>query len=518
MPQNDKTKKVMFRASLAQRAFLVCLAFLIVPLFIHSFLLYGREIRLKEQDVRTDLRAIGSEMAQRISDLIHIDWQILEVKSVGWSPLAAVFHAEKIAAPPNVPSHFAVINEQRKSLLAGVLVSQKEARAIAHPLVELLSLKEPASFPIDASFGNDSLHQDQWVEQFDLPGTDLILLLGTSSLRIYELQKSHVILRVATFLLLVGALGGGIVYLLLRKLSRPINTLRLTMEKVAKGSLHSRYAPQRWGFEVNAIGRYFNETLDALLLHQKQAESERVKREILAQELKLGQEIQTGLLPREFPLIRDLDIGAGCLQAKEVGGDFYDVFPLSSGNILIVVADLAGKGISACLFSLGLRSSLRALAETTDNLSQLLRKANDLFLLDAGETGEFATLWLGILEERTLHYASLGHPPALIKRQGKLIELSTHHPAMGLMPFSTIRAHSHKLETDDELLFYSDGATEAHDAEEQLFGIDRLKQSFLQCTGAVASVSAAQILKDIQLFSKGVPQHDDLTLLVIRVL
>jgi len=547
MPQNNKTKKNVFEGSLARRAFLICFALLILPLFVHTFLLYRKELQDEEKIIRTDLRAIGAQKAQYLSELIHADWQLLENRA-NWLDLQA------IPLPAGSPSRFAVLYDaqsslvnledhqsspsssnlshsealqnspnltarriEKQSLITGIAVSETNAIAIERPLATLLSLPEPASFPVDITLTPNALANDQWKEPFLIPDTNLTLTVGTSSQRIYNLQISHLILRIASFLFFVAVIGGGAVYFLLRKAYRPLNALRLTMERVADGAVHSRYTPHRWGFEVNAIGESFNDTLNSVLLHQEEAEAERLAREKLAQELKLGHEIQESLLPRTFPSMPNLDIGAGCLPAQEVGGDFYDVFPLPSGKCLIAVADLAGKGISACLFSLGLRSSLRALASTTDDLAEIVAKANDLFLLDAKETGEFATLWIGMLESKALHYISLGHPPVLFKRQGQFHELSTHHPAIGLMPLSGLNAATQPLEPGDELLLYSDGATEAHNTSQELYGMERLKASFLRYQSVNAQTDADLILQDIQRFSQGMLQHDDLTLLLIRL-
>jgi len=330
-------------------------------------------------------------------------------------------------------------------------------------------------------------------------------------------HKTNFFIEITSFLAIELVIGGGLVFLLLRKLAKPLNVLRLTMARVAEGAVDSRYVNQRFGFEINTIGEYFNETVDALLLHQKKAEEEKIQKERLAEKLQLAQDIQADLLPKKIPIAPHLDIGASYLPALEVGGDFYDVLPLSSGKILLVLADIADKGISACLFSLGLRSSLRALAESLgDNIPELLRKANDLFMLDAEETSQFATVWLGILDGNLLSYVSLGHPPALLKRNGELIELSTGHPSMGLGHLDEITVSKYELNSRDELFIYSDGATEAHNVDGALYGMVRLKNAFLRTTSSSAAQISKSILSEIQSFSHGISQHDDLTLLLIR--
>lgn len=506
MPKENKTQKINFEGSLARRAFLICLLLLILPLLIHSFLLYAREIRLVEHNLRLDLRAIGAEASMRLSERIHMDWHLIETRESNLSLKAAPLG-------PNTPHYFVKLADP-ETILIGVAISPTEALIAQRSLLPFLILPESASFPIDMTLG--SLPEDQWQETFPIQDTELLLTLGTSRQRIHDLQTLHLAFRIGSFLFLIAILGGGAVYVLLRKMYRPLNALRLTMERVAEGAIHSRYTPHVWGFEINAIGACFNETLGSVLRHQEETEREKLAKEKLEQELHLGHVIQESLLPKSFPSLPNLDIGTGSLPAKEVGGDFYDLFAMPNGKCMIAVADIAGKGISACLFSLGLRSSLRALASTTDNLSEIVSKANELFLLDAKDNGDFATLWIGLLENNTLHYLSLGHPPILLKRQEEIQELSTHHPAIGLMPLNALSSAQIHLETGDTLLLYSDGVTEAHDTSQALYGLEQLKTTFLEGSAHSAQATVNHLLQDIHRFSQGAMQHDDLTLLCIR--
>jgi sigma-B regulation protein RsbU (phosphoserine phosphatase) len=180
---------------------------------------------------------------------------------------------------------------------------------------------------------------------------------------------------------------------------------------------------------------------------------------------------------------------------------------------MIAIGDVAGKGISACLYSIALRSTLRSLAEATNDLSQLARQANDLFLLDVKESGFFATLWIGICDGRHLSYASFGHPPALLKQGKEIVELSTGHPAFGIDPFRRIETGTTVLEAGDTLLLYTDGVTEAHDPNGKLFGMNRLKEVLLK----QSKPSPEPILQEIVSFSQGAPQHDDIAILLLHV-
>ena len=501
MPKTNK--KITFSGSIARRFLFVFLVFLVIPLTLHTFLLYRREILLQEADVRSTMKGLATLLSNQITHTLQADWKVLDAES---PQLIKSFKIEKIAPPSDASDHFVFISKRRDSLLAGLKKSTTEAHAIAHPLPQLLALPN-APFPIDVSLAELN-KTDLWTESVPLENTPLTLTLGTSSQRIADLQKSHLLFRLGSFLFLLFIVGGALVYWLIRKLNRPLTALKLTMERVADGALHSRFAPQPLGFEINTIGLEFNTTLDQLLENQKKTEQEKLAREKLAQELKLGRDIQRSLIPQVIEPQMGLRFEPSFASAKEVSGDFYDVHRLSQNRVLIAIGDVSGKGIEACLYSLGLRSSLRAFAEATHDLPHLCRKANELFLLDVKQSGFFATLWIGLYDGRHLTFASFGHPPALLKSKNKITPLQTKHPAFGVAPLRPIEPGTTLLEPGDSLLLYTDGITEAHNAQNQLFGAARLQAAFQ---------SSPSILQEVVKFVGDAPQHDDIALLSIFV-
>ena len=322
----------------------------------------------------------------------------------------------------------------------------------------------------------------------------------------------------ATLVLFVGVIGGGAVYLFTRRIGQPLKNLCKTMDRVSEGAIHARYTPDRMGFEINGLGLQFNRTLDALLFHAQAAEKERLLREKLAEELRIGHQIQAGLLPQHVPGIPGVDIATSYLPSQEVSGDFYDLFRLENGKLLIVVCDAAGKGISACLFSLGLRSILRSLATVVADLPELVRRANDLYLIDAHASSMFATLWLGLYDPAAHHlaYCSQGHPPALLRREGKLQELWTGGIALGAQKIDVIPTKQMVLAKGDLLVLYTDGIIEAHNRNDQLFGKERLHPFVLDQKHGTAQQIVDRLMDEIRLFSQGAPQHDDMTVVVLR--
>ena len=303
----------------------------------------------------------------------------------------------------------------------------------------------------------------------------------------------------------------------MRRMAKPFKALCHTMQRVSEGALHVRYPSDEMGYEINALGEQFNTTLDELLRRTKEAEQERLNRESLLQELKIGHQIQRSMLPVSLPELPGLDVAPGYLAAHEVSGDFYDLFPLDDHRFLFVVADSAGKGISACLYSLGFRSALRAFAVAGNSLSNIIQQANDLLLLDTGDSGFFITAWIGLYDvtTKTLEYCSQGHPPALFKRGGALRELSTQGIPFGVESLVGNSIASITLQHGDFLLLYTDGVLEAHDPDHEFFGKKRLEDLILQSEYSFSAQFIQNLLSKIQLFSRGSPQYDDITFLVM---
>lgn len=320
-------------------------------------------------------------------------------------------------------------------------------------------------------------------------------------------------------LFLIFILGGALTLLITRRMAKPLADLSETMDTVAGGDLEARYTKDPMGFEINVLGSHFNHMVDSLLRHRATAEKERIAREVLSNELKIGQEIQKSLFPKSVPDFPGLEIAAGFIPAKEVAGDFYDLFKVGS-KLMIVIADASGKGISACLYSLAVRSILRAEAASSDNLSEIIRRTNNLFCLDTDDSGTFVTAWIGLFDSSTymLEYSSCGHPFAILKhKNGSIKELATAGTALGVVPFDKVETSLAQLSTHDQLLLYTDGIIDTHDPHKHLFGKKRLLELVSSGKDASAQKMIDRLFAEIESFSSGARQHDDLTLLAFKI-
>ncbi len=349
--------------------------------------------------------------------------------------------------------------------------------------------------------------------------TKINVMLDVSEDRFFSLQQREYLIEIATLLgtiLVIGGLGS---FLLVKRFAKPYNNLQSSIGKVARGDFSARYQPDKLGFEINALGANFNYMIESVIAHEKKAKEESVAKELLANELKIGYDIQMSMLPSEIPELKELDIATGFIPAKEVGGDFYDLFLLKDGKLVISIADTSGKGISACLYSLGVRSMLRSFCSVTQNLHEIVKKANELFMKDTKDTGTFITLWLGIYDPKTnvLQYCNMGHNAPYLKRKDNLVTLKTEGMALGVVEVEMVYVNEVKLEKNDQITLFTDGVIDVQNKKREFFKESSLAK-ILQETQGNAQDVIDSIMREINSFKENVDYPDDLTIVSIKVI
>lgn len=228
--------------------------------------------------------------------------------------------------------------------------------------------------------------------------------------------------------------------------------------------------------------------------------------------------VQCALLPREKPPLETLDYAGCCIQARMVGGDYYDFLDLNPGEVGFVLADVSGKGIPATLLMASLQGSLHSqYARGSNDLRQLLTSLN-FYLHKHTAASRYATLFFGRYSNatRTLHYVNCGHNPPVLLRQGGTVErLNATATVLGLFPDWECSIATVKLETGDVLTMYTDGVTETIGENGKEFGEARPLETLRNSR----NLAAAQILRNIEAeleqFRSG-EQGDDLTLVIAR--
>lgn len=262
--------------------------------------------------------------------------------------------------------------------------------------------------------------------------------------------------------------------------------------------------------------------LDYAKLVGQAAEQERLRREI-----EIARDVQAQLLPQHKPAMSTLRYEGVCRPARGIGGDYFDYLVLDRGRLGIALGDVAGKGVSAALLMAGLQAALRSHAPRQgDRLSETVGAINRL-LCDSMDRNRFATFFYGVYDDdaRSLTYVNAGHNPPLVVRgangggagASEIARLGPHDLVLGLDGDVSYSQHHFAMQRDDVLLVFSDGLTEAVDAAGNDFGEARLIDLAVNYRHLEAPALCARILDEASVFTGDAAPHDDLTLIVAKV-
>ena len=248
------------------------------------------------------------------------------------------------------------------------------------------------------------------------------------------------------------------------------------------------------------------------------------EKERISTELDLAAKIQASMLPSIFPPFPDrteFDIYASMDPAKEVGGDFYDFFLVDDDHLCLVMADVSGKGVPAALFMMASKIILANYAKLGKTPAEILTAANAT-ICSSNREDMFVTVWLGILEISTgrLTAANAGHEYPIIKKANGEFELlkDKHGFVIGGMSGMRYKEYEFTLEKGGTLFLYTDGVAEATNAENQLFGTDRMLSALNSEPEADPKKLLENMKKSVEEFVGDAPQFDDLTMLGVKLL
>ena len=256
----------------------------------------------------------------------------------------------------------------------------------------------------------------------------------------------------------------------------------------------------------------------ALAIQNDLLQKETVVRERLETEVQLARQIQQTFIPDFLPQIEGWDFAARWKTARQVGGDFYDVFDLPDNCIGLFIADVADKGVPAALFMALTRTLVRAAVIEARSPADAMRRVNDLLIPDTRQ-GMFVTAVYAVLdlEKNEFTYVNAGHnPPLWLKRDGGMERLTRTAIALGVVAGDSVAQRTIKLEAGDSILLYTDGLTESFNGERVFFGESRLTDAIRENQCASASDLLDVIEKALLDFTQDMPPADDLTMLAVR--
>ena len=273
----------------------------------------------------------------------------------------------------------------------------------------------------------------------------------------------------------------------------------------------------------------------ASLEKKRLRDQEQMEARLLQRDLDIGREIQTGFFPDELPQPQGWRVAAHFRAARQVAGDFYDAFQMGGKEqIGLVIADVCDKGVGAALFMALFRTLLRAIADQAfalgndapepqgagpPGLLNAIRLTNDYIARTHGSANMFATIFFAVLEPATghLYYVNAGHEmPLLLRAEGNIERLQPTGPAVGMLPDMSFTVASTTLAPGDLLLTFTDGVTEAMDADRRVYSDERLRNFVRSRPASAPQHLLEELALDIAAHIGDAPQSDDITLLAVR--
>jgi len=265
-------------------------------------------------------------------------------------------------------------------------------------------------------------------------------------------------------------------------------------------------------------------TLEKGIAHVRQLQDTLETRDKLVsikRELEVASQVQMSALPAELPANEFFDVKARVIPAKEVGGDFYDYFQIDDHRLAIAIADVAGKGIPAALFAMVTRALIKSVVSQYESPAAALRAVNEQ-LCDGNDSCVFITTFFGVLDLRSgaFLYSNAGHnPPRLLRAKGDLeVVAPTDNLVLGIDDGEAYANAEVQLYPGDALILYTDGVTEAENAEEEEYGDHRLDQVLAAAGSADSAATIEAIVSSVRDFAGEAQQSDDITCLVSRFL
>ena len=274
--------------------------------------------------------------------------------------------------------------------------------------------------------------------------------------------------------------------------------------------------------EVENLSHIMADMEQDLTKHEEELTRIAAEKERIGTELNMAARIQYAMMPHTFPPFPDrheFDLYASMDPAREVGGDFYDFFLVDEDHLCVVMADVSGKGVPAALFMMISKVILQSCAMLGSSAGEILTKTNEA-ICSNNQVNMFITVWVGILEISTgrLTAANAGHEYPVLKRADGDYELlkDKHGFVVGGLAGTQYREYELQLNPGDRLFLYTDGVPEATDAEQRLFGTDRMLAALNEAKDASPEQVLAHMRGAVDEFVQQAEQFDDLTMLCLE--
>ncbi|AEX86022.1 hypothetical protein XO10_08045 [Marinitoga sp. 1135] len=245
--------------------------------------------------------------------------------------------------------------------------------------------------------------------------------------------------------------------------------------------------------------------------------NKKIEQEKLEEQLRIASEIQQSLLPKTLPEFENVDIHAFYRPAYDIGGDYYDVVKMDDDKAFLVLADVSGKSVPAALIMTSFRSILRHELESNNDLTTIVYKLNNYISKEIPQD-RFVTAIFIILDykEKKLEMINCGHNPTLIIKDGELLSFEAEYMPVGIMDGFFFESQTLEYENEINIAIYTDGITEARNMEKEEFELERLTELFVKSRELSSKETLERIIKKLDEFVGGAPQHDDTTIMIVK--
>lgn len=319
--------------------------------------------------------------------------------------------------------------------------------------------------------------------------------------------------QVMVFMLLVLIILFALISWICHYSTKPLLDLSKIAEQYGQGDFSAELPKSYSSDEIGIVSRAFRK-MRGNLLHLIEDEKKIVAdRQKNISELEIAQNIQQSALPTNFPISPNFEIYALMDPAQKVGGDFYDFFYTDKNHLVILVADVSGKGIPAALYMMTVKSLIKTAAQTNCSVTDIFSRVNDE--LCAGNDNMFLTAFLAKIDINSgeVEYINAGHNPPFLKLDDKYQEMSLNkNMVLGAMDDIKFKSEKLILTPGSRIFLYTDGVTEAQNQKGEFFAEERLEAVLQECNGS-AEETLLSVYEEVQKFAGGAEQSDDITML-----
>ena len=447
-------------------------------------------VQLSERWVASACRS-GDGMVQVVDDIEDLE-EAVELK--GLIDAQANFHVGN-------EGEFNIVTSAGNSIMGG-----HKGKFLPKPEMKMIKehLASGNTFFRGTVYGKDGVNMLQRIN-------DNLFVLTTLPLsEVYEIRDAQAYEAFFSYILLFAVVYVVISMMVQSLIVDNLDRINASLDKIASGNLNE-VVDVRSTMEFANLSADINQTV-TVLKGYIDAEKNRMEKE-----LKLAHELQEAAMPKNFSFPNlDIEIYATMNPAREIGGDFYDLFLIGDGILALVIADVSGKGIPAALFMMRSKTIIRNLAQTGIPPVEILSRANDL-LCEGNEVDMFVTVWIGIIDLNTgiLRCANAGHEyPVITGSDGRFSLVKDKHGlALAAMENMKFREYELYFKKGDRLFVYTDGIPEAINAQNEQYGTGRLTDKLNEVRELPFTEILPAIRDDIQRFAGDTEQFDDITML-----